>query len=171
MDVTRRSPARLAHALSKRRHALPTRRTLSTLRPLHSTWTADNRARRAPATTRHYVTAPPGDVAVIGGGITGLTTAYYLARRLPAASRVTLYEGADRVGGWIYTEKKEAPDGGVVHFEKGPRMLRGLGGTGFRGDDYVFYDLVRKPTCPCPLPLGKAGITDNKDSSPTSSSP
>lgn len=78
---------------------------------------------------------------MIGGGITGLTTAYYLARWLPSSSRVTLYEGAGRQGGWIHTVKEET-DGGVVHFENGPRMLRGLGKTGFRADDYVFYDLV-----------------------------
>ena len=54
---------------------------------------------------------------------------------------MTLYESADRQGGWIHTVKKET-DGGVVHFENGPRMLRGLGKTGFRADDYVFYDLV-----------------------------
>lgn len=148
MDVARRSPARLAHALPKRCH-VPTRH-LSILRPLHSTWT-DNRTRRTPATTRPYATAPPGDVAVIGGGMAGLTAAYYLARRLPASSRLTLYEGAEELGGWVHTNKREAPGGGVVHFEKGPRMLRGLGKTGFRGDDYVFYDLVR------PLPVSVVG--------------
>lgn len=78
---------------------------------------------------------------MIGGGITGLTTAYYLARWLPSSSRVTLYEGAGRQGGWIHTVKEET-GGGVVHSENGPRMLRGLGKTGFRADDYVFYDLV-----------------------------
>lgn len=174
MDVTRRSPARLAHALSKRRHALPTRH-LSTVRPLHSAWTTATRKQRTPATTRPYATAPPGDVAVIGGGITGLTTAYYLSRRLPASSRVTLYEGEERLGGWIHTNKREAPGGGVVHFEKGPRMLKGLGGMGFRGDDYVFYDLVRpSPNSFCypgSFVSGRLRLLTRRDRWPTSSSP
>ena len=81
---------------------------------------------------------------MIGGGITGLTTAHYLARWLPPSSRVTLYEAGDRLGGWIHTVRRET-ECGVVHFENGPRMLRGLGRAGFRADDYVFYDLVWQP--------------------------
>lgn len=107
---------------------------------------------------RHYTTAPPEHVAVVGGGMTGLTTAYYLARWLPSSSRVTLYDSADRLGGWVHTVRRESPDGGVVHFENGPRMLRGLGKAGFRADDYVFYDLVwaGRPSAPLGPPLWHA---------------
>jgi len=104
-------------------------------------------------TARGYVTAtatdparPPAEVAVVGGGITGLTTAYYLGKFLPSTSRVTVYEGEKRVGGWIHTVQRQAPGGGEVVFENGPRMLRGLGGVGFRGDDYVFYDIASPPS-------------------------
>ncbi|MFM8482489.1 MAG: FAD-dependent oxidoreductase, partial [Actinomycetota bacterium] len=38
-------------------------------------------------------------VVVIGGGITGLTTAYRLAQRYRNAIDLTVLEAADRVGG------------------------------------------------------------------------
>lgn len=62
------------------------------------------------------------DAAVIGGGITGLTTAFRLAQD-PSCSKVTLYEGSNRLGGWIQSETVEVDDGEVV-FEYGPRTLR-----------------------------------------------
>jgi protoporphyrinogen oxidase len=40
--------------------------------------------------------ASPGRVAVVGGGIAGLSAAWYLTQ---AGARVTLYEGSDRLGG------------------------------------------------------------------------
>ena len=42
--------------------------------------------------------AGPGRVAVVGGGIAGLSAAWYLAS---AGARVTLYEGSDRLGGHL----------------------------------------------------------------------
>ncbi|KAL1893790.1 oxygen-dependent protoporphyrinogen oxidase [Sporothrix stenoceras] len=48
----------------------------------------------------------PKNVAVIGGGLTGLTTAYYLSMLLPATSHITLYEGSRRTGGWIDSKSK-----------------------------------------------------------------
>jgi oxygen-dependent protoporphyrinogen oxidase len=42
-------------------------------------------------------------VAVIGGGLTGLTAAYYLKQR---GSRVVVYEASDRIGGAVKSERR-----------------------------------------------------------------
>src|SRR5690606_27570590 len=114
MSLIRASSAlfrsRIPNALCRRRRHVSTAAFVS-LQPARTIDRCESPARRA---RRYYATGPPGDVAVIGGGITGLTAAYYLARWLPASSRVTLYEGAGRLGGWIHTVKKET-DGGAVH--------------------------------------------------------
>lgn len=65
------------------------------------------------------------DVAILGGGITGLASAYFLNRQHPNA-KITLYEAKDRMGGWL--ESKRVPvEGGNVLFEAGPRTLRPQG--------------------------------------------
>ncbi|KAJ6790092.1 hypothetical protein PWT90_02096 [Aphanocladium album] len=83
-------------------------------------------------------------VAVIGGGLTGLTAAYFLAKELPATARITLYESSDRLGGWIRTDKVPVDVNGVkgiVNFERGPRTLTSLRGNYWRYDDLVLYEL------------------------------
>lgn len=60
--------------------------------------------------------------AVLGGGITGLSTAHYLTREFPRA-KITIYEGSDRLGGWLNSKKVNVKHGEVV-FEQGPRSLR-----------------------------------------------
>lgn len=85
------------------------------------------------------------NIAVLGGGLTGLTTAYYLAKHLPSTAKITLYEGSERLGGWIKTEKvpvEVETVKGTVTFERGPRSLTSLSGNYWRYDDLVFYDLV-----------------------------
>lgn len=62
------------------------------------------------------------DIAVLGGGITGLTTALHLSKELPNA-QITLYEKTDRLGGWLQSEVVDVDDGEVL-FEHGPRTLR-----------------------------------------------
>jgi hypothetical protein len=62
------------------------------------------------------------NVAVLGGGITGLASAYYLSRRLPKA-KIVLFERSSRLGGWVHSKKVEVANGKVV-FEQGPRSLR-----------------------------------------------
>ncbi|KAJ2389762.1 oxygen-dependent protoporphyrinogen oxidase [Coemansia sp. RSA 2611] len=62
-------------------------------------------------------------ITILGGGITGLSTAWYLAQRLPPTVGVKLIEGSSRLGGWMRTDKRRA--GGVEFIvEKGPRTLR-----------------------------------------------
>lgn len=96
---------------------------------------------------RAYTTEPKdADIAVLGGGLTGLSTAYYLAKKLPSTANITLYESSDRLGGWIKTDRVPVDVGGkqgTVLFERGARSLTSLAGNTFRYDDLVLYDLVR----------------------------
>lgn len=62
------------------------------------------------------------DIAILGGGITGLASAYYLSRSLPDA-RLTLIEASSRLGGWLHSTSVDVGTGNVV-FEQGPRNLR-----------------------------------------------
>lgn len=67
---------------------------------------------------------PTEHVVVLGGGITGLATAFHLTRRIPQA-KITLVENQDRVGGWIRSERVElGPGKGHMVLEAGPRTLR-----------------------------------------------
>ncbi|KXS95515.1 hypothetical protein AC578_4626 [Pseudocercospora eumusae] len=61
-------------------------------------------------------------VGILGGGITGLASAYFLLRRHPNA-KVTLYESKDRVGGWLESKRVPVKDGTVL-FEGAARTLR-----------------------------------------------
>ncbi|KAL7942386.1 hypothetical protein V8C42DRAFT_154883 [Trichoderma barbatum] len=84
-------------------------------------------------------------VAVLGGGLTGLTTAYYLAKWLPATTKITLLEGGHRLGGWIRTDRVPVKVGGVegvVNFERGPRSFSSLNKSTWRFDDLVLWDLA-----------------------------
>ncbi|KAG7094962.1 hypothetical protein E1B28_005763 [Marasmius oreades] len=66
-------------------------------------------------------------IAVLGGGLTGLSSAFYLSRRYPEAL-ITVYEKSPRFGGWVHSERIDVtpPDGGSaqVLLESGPRTLR-----------------------------------------------
>ncbi|KAK1988737.1 protoporphyrinogen oxidase [Colletotrichum cereale] len=98
----------------------------------------------APISTKNATV--PKEVAVIGGGITGLTTAHYLAKLLPETSNITVYEAANRLGGWMHTQEVEVDVNGkknTVRFERGPRTLRGMGKDTWRFDDFVLFDLMR----------------------------
>lgn len=62
------------------------------------------------------------NIAVLGGGVTGLTAAHYLTREFPNA-HVTIYEGSGRLGGWVKSTKVDVGSGHAV-LEQGPRTLR-----------------------------------------------
>ncbi|KAJ2894588.1 oxygen-dependent protoporphyrinogen oxidase [Coemansia aciculifera] len=74
---------------------------------------------------------------VLGGGVSGLSTAWYLAQRLPRTATITVVEGSDRLGGWVRTEQRAA-GGAAVLAEKGPRTLR----TGVSREALAVLELV-----------------------------
>ena len=76
------------------------------------------------------------DVAILGGGITGLASAFYLSSIDPH-TKVTLYESGPRLGGWLHSTSVDVGNGKVV-FEQGPRNLRPSVPNGL-----VTLDLVR----------------------------
>jgi oxygen-dependent protoporphyrinogen oxidase len=64
----------------------------------------------------------PKRIAVIGGGLSGLATAFYLDRFSPDAA-VTLLEASGRLGGVIRTERFESPGHGVFVVDHGADMF------------------------------------------------
>ncbi|KAG6861544.1 hypothetical protein C0995_015278 [Termitomyces sp. Mi166 len=73
---------------------------------------------------------PPRHIAVLGGGLTGLSSAFHLSRRFPS-TRITLLEKQDRPGGWVRSEqvqlgaKENNEDASTsLTVEAGPRTLR-----------------------------------------------
>ncbi|KAB5580183.1 hypothetical protein GE09DRAFT_1081239 [Coniochaeta sp. 2T2.1] len=141
-----------AFSFTTRHDRLP-RRTTSAARPLvaidHHNNAADTRRSYATTTAAGAATPinvsknRPKHVAVIGGGLTGLSTAWFLTKFMPEA-KVTIYEGSGRVGGWIDTEERpvEVPGGkqGVIRFERGARMVQPKM-TLQNWDDIAFYEL------------------------------
>ncbi|KAF9908657.1 oxygen-dependent protoporphyrinogen oxidase [Lobosporangium transversale] len=76
--------------------------------------------------------APRTHIAVLGGGISGLSVAWYLARISPPNVAITLLEGSKRTGGWLHSDRINDPlhpDGSLL-LERGPRSLRPQGVSG-----------------------------------------
>lgn len=70
------------------------------------------------------------DVAILGGGISGLASAYYISKADPEA-RITVYEASERLGGWVSSKIIRDTNGEkAMVFERGPRTLR-TGTNGF----------------------------------------
>jgi oxygen-dependent protoporphyrinogen oxidase len=70
----------------------------------------------------HPTPPPSRHIAIIGGGIAGLSTAYYLQKQAAASGadlRYTVLEAASRWGGHIVTERVETPAGTFI-VEAGP---------------------------------------------------
>lgn len=69
----------------------------------------------------------PNHVVILGGGISGLTAAFHLARKHPTV-QITLVEKSTRFGGWVRSERVEVCDNdgkrGNVLLEAGPRTIR-----------------------------------------------
>jgi protoporphyrinogen oxidase len=68
------------------------------------------------------------NVAILGGGITGLSAAIDILRQ-GKPCRITILESQARLGGWITSEFVDVP-GGQILFEKGCRTLRPGGAAG-----------------------------------------
>ncbi|TFY70988.1 hypothetical protein EVG20_g2019 [Dentipellis fragilis] len=66
-------------------------------------------------------------IAILGGGVTGLSAAFHLARLHPNA-RITLLEKQPRLGGWLRSERVEVEDvdgrKASILLETGPRTFR-----------------------------------------------
>jgi hypothetical protein len=101
-------------------------RAFKTVHALHqvagSTFPDDSPARLPPPNPHAR------EIAILGGGLTGLATAFHLNRELPKA-KITIYEQNKRLGGWVSSEVIDIGDGEVL-FEWGPRTIRSSGGLG-----------------------------------------
>lgn len=71
-----------------------------------------------------YLVPRNGSVGIIGGGISGLSYAFFLSKIRPDI-KIRIFESNKRPGGWINTEILKI-NGNDVNFEKGPRTLRGI---------------------------------------------
>lgn len=88
-------------------------------------------------------------VGVIGGGINGLSYAYFLGKLRPDV-KITVFETLPRVGGYINTssaseetKKLTKLDGRALKMEKGPRTLRGVSsGTLIIMDLFKKFDMM-----------------------------
>ncbi|KAK4991889.1 oxygen-dependent protoporphyrinogen oxidase [Elasticomyces elasticus] len=91
-------------------------------RTRRSSINANNIAKAARYYASFSGSSEPSDVAILGGGITGIASAYYLSKALPA-TKITIYETGPRMGGWLSSKRLET-EGGSILFEAGPRTLR-----------------------------------------------
>lgn len=65
---------------------------------------------------------------ILGGGIGGLSAAYYLLKKRHSAAKPILFEAGNRLGGWIQTNYPLGEK--TIRFESGPRTLRPNGDKG-----------------------------------------
>lgn len=109
----------------------------------------------------------PVRVVVVGGGISGLATTWYLGRRLPDA-RVTLLEADDRLGGKVRTRRLAGqpvdvgPDALLVRGGAVRDLVRDLGLTGAvrRTAGRPAYVWTRGALRPLPA-MSLFGVPDN----------
>jgi hypothetical protein len=96
------------------------------------------------------------DIGILGGGITGLSTALWLAIEIPDA-RITIHEQSNRLGGWIDSEVVKVT-GGEVLFEWGPRSLR----PALAGNGYASYELVSTTSGCCSFTDGHRRLNKSR---------
>lgn len=69
-------------------------------------------------------TGTPTKIAILGGGVCGLSLAYFLKKNAATPLSITIFEKSDRPGGWIQSSQEAG-----FFFEQGPRSLRGQDST------------------------------------------
>lgn len=65
------------------------------------------------------MTTPTKKIAILGGGISGLSCTWYLKKKWQENADISLFEASNRLGGWIQTVRKDN-----FLFELGPKSLR-----------------------------------------------
>ena len=69
----------------------------------------------------------PKSIAILGGGISGLSAAYYLLEKSIQNSvrigKIYLFEQQSRVGGWLRSKPIHQNADDDEHFELGPRTI------------------------------------------------
>jgi len=66
----------------------------------------------------------PRTIAILGGGLSGLSSAFHLSRRFPSA-QILLLEKENRLGSWVQSDRVQVPQiPATVVLERGPRTLR-----------------------------------------------
>ena len=73
--------------------------------------------------------AAPKSIAVIGGGIAGLSAAYHASKLFPNTP-ISVLEASNRLGGWIQSERVAIDHKKSALLESGPRTLRPNGVSG-----------------------------------------
>jgi protoporphyrinogen oxidase len=78
-------------------------------------------------------------VVILGGGVSGLSTAYFLGKRFGNNVSISLVEKEkDHLGGWIQSDVVTSNDGYRFLFDRGARSLR-------IGEQIVrFHHILRK---------------------------
>ncbi|KAI0117103.1 hypothetical protein F4814DRAFT_439621 [Daldinia grandis] len=99
------------------------------------------RARSQTFATANTHNGKTREIAVLGGGITGLTTAHYLARHAKNA-HITVYDASNKFGGWVSGNLVSTNDkSDKILLQSGPRMLRS-GPSPHKYDSLVLYDVL-----------------------------
>lgn len=81
-----------------------------------------------------FISERPSKIGILGAGLAGLTSAYYLSNRLPSSTQIVVWEKQPRFGGWVQSSKfKDARTGTHFIFEAGPRSVRPKGLAGLIG--------------------------------------
>lgn len=75
-------------------------------------------------------------VGILGGGISGLSTAYYLRKKFGDLVKPVILEKSSRFGGWIKTISRTDGDD-VINYEVGPRTIRPAGVSGMNTLDLI----------------------------------